>query len=302
MSRKRPVQSFSAYTGTEDLPEDFAAARPSRRRQGPAPDRTEKAVKGRGRLLRVLTLFLVSSLLFTAWHFRDTAMAWAGQYSTVEFELPEMNWPKIEAPVINRPIRSVRIATAVERITENEIRGMIAPHLGGGFFSIDVHALQQELQMHPWVERASVRRVWPDELTVEVHEQRPIALWGEAQLLNQHSELFQPDDFSGPSGLPQLDGPEGSAEEVMRYYQQFTRLLQPVGLRIHSLALSERGEWHLQTDSGIELEIGRDNVSGRVQRFARLYEQVLHEQASEIAGVDLRYSNGLAIRKGAPVR
>lgn len=300
MSRKATVGSFNAYSG--DLPEDFASGRGRGKRAG---DDAAAAGKGRGagaRLLRWVTLLSVCALIAAAWQFREPATAWAGQYTAIEFEMPDLNMPSMEGPLLNRPIRSVRINTAVERITENEIRGLIAPHLGGGFFSLDVRALKEEIESHPWVQQVSIRRVWPDELSVDVYEQRPIARWGEQQVLNQHSEMFSPGDFAGQGRLPLLDGPDESADEVMRRYQQFTQLLQAVGLRIGALSLSENGEWDLVTDNGIRLNIGRDDVSGRVQRFALLYEQTLHEEASEIAAVDLRYSNGLAVRKGAPVR
>lgn len=305
MSDKRPSMTFSAYSGTDDLPEDFAPGRQSKA-AGASSKKREKVDAGRrsSTLLKVLTVLLFVGLLGSGWQFREPAAAWAGQYTGMELEFPELrlpSMPAMEGPFFNQPIRTVRIDTAVRRISEQEVRGMMAPYLDGGFFSLDVQALKRELESHPWVEQASVRRVWPDALSVSVHEQRPIARWGDRQVLNQNSELFTPGDFADAVNLPQLMGPKDSEERVMRHYHQFTQLLQGTGLRIRVLSLSVRGAWELETDAGITLNIGREQVTERLQRFALLYERKLHEQAAEIAAVDLRYSNGLAIRKGEPV-
>ncbi len=48
----------------------------------------------------------------------------------------------------------------------------------GGFFSVDLQAVRSAVEGLPWVDRVSVKRLWPDRIeeTVVVHE--PLARWG----------------------------------------------------------------------------------------------------------------------------
>lgn len=301
MSRKEPHITFSAYTGTEDLPEDFAGVRADGSRSSAMQSKTE--AEGHGvRPRRKLRLTLLALLLVTVsgvvFHQREGALP--GAFSeVVSLDFSGFNWPQMpssDGPLFNRPVGTVRIESTVRRISEAEIRSVLAHHIDDGFIGIDVMRVKLELEANPWVEHASVRRVWPDALAVSVTEQQPIARWGDTELLNPYAERFRPDNIDEVERLPVLRGPASQEESMMRQYQQFSRMLLPVGLRITALTLSERGSWSLETDNGMRLEIGRDAPTERMQRFITLYDRALYRQADEIGVIDLRYRNGMAVR------
>jgi cell division protein FtsQ len=52
----------------------------------------------------------------------------------------------------------------------------------------------------------------------------------------------------------------------------------------------------LIADNGLELELGKDDVHGRLTRFLEVYPQLLHNAALSGAIADLRYSHGFALR------
>ncbi|HYQ52651.1 MAG TPA: cell division protein FtsQ/DivIB, partial [Pseudomonas sp.] len=45
----------------------------------------------------------------------------------------------------------------------------------------------------------------------------------------------------------------------------------------------------------IELLLGRDHLVEKMRRFIAIYDKTLKEQITNIARIDLRYSNGLAV-------
>ena len=132
---------------------------------------------------------------------------------------------------------------------------------------------------------------------MRIREEVAIARWGEDGLVNQYGEIFIPDSLGQQQSLPQLNGPEGMQSRVMEQYQVFSQMLTMSGLRIDELDLSERGSWVLRLDNGVLVTIGRSDVTERLQRFITLHDRYLYSQMDEIEALDLRYHNGISVRK-----
>ncbi|WP_220125170.1 cell division protein FtsQ/DivIB, partial [Pseudomonas aeruginosa] len=74
-----------------------------------------------------------------------------------------------------------------------------------------------------------------------------------------------------------------------------------LGFSIARLEMSDRGGWALTTAQGVEIQIGRDHVVDKIRRFVSIYDKALKDQISNIARIDLRYPNGLAVAWREPV-
>lgn len=295
-SRKRGDLSFTAYSGAGEIPEDFASAAVVRAGRREGDDGHRRPAAGRVRLLLLLAALVVTLSLAWQQYGSHVSTMMAERFSLPSLQFPETWLP--EGPLLDRPFRSVRIETPLTRVREDEIRSILAGHLDGGFFSLDVEGLKTELEAHPWVSRAAVGRMWPDELTVAVHEHRPIARWGEDALINLQGEIFGVGDLRDAASLPKLKGPSESPVAVMQQYQQFSQALQPAALRISALTLEARGGWRLALDNDIRINVGREALMERLQRFVLLYQQEWRRDERSIESVDLRYANGLAVRFG----
>ncbi len=200
------------------------------------------------------------------------------------------------AGFINRPVSKVRIENQWQRVSEAEIGTLLSDFLGNGFFDFDVVGAKYELEQHPWVLQASVKRIWPDTLSLQLVEQVAIARWGESQLLNQYGELFQPGRIKELSSLPLLTGPVDSQKIVMQQYQKLNQILFPAGLRLSGLSLSKRGSWEYLLNDGMQVAAGRKDVVVKTQRFVDFYQSQPPEQSSQFLSIDLRYGNGIAVK------
>lgn len=205
------------------------------------------------------------------------------------------------------PIHTLKVESTFEHVSREEVAAVVAPHAARGFFDTDVAAIRGELQAMPWVRSASVRRVWPDTLQVMLLEERAVARWAAGGLVNANGELFHPDiDASvdsardGEEKLPVFTGPARSVAQVTDYYFALQRQLSPLGLRIERLAMDARRAWELTLDNGIRLTLGNRDAERQMQRFVRFYPQVMAARATDIAQIDLRYSNGFAVRWRTP--
>ena len=96
--------------------------------------------------------------------------------------------------------------------------------------------------------------------------------------------------------MPVVDGPGGSEPDLAQALERFGQTLQPAGLKIAELVLSDRRAWRMKLDNGLELELGRDEVGPRLDRFVAIWRQELSRLPYRMEYVDLRYPNGFAVK------
>jgi cell division protein FtsQ len=203
-------------------------------------------------------------------------------------------------PYLDRPVSKINVQGDLSYVSQQAVQQRIAPYVNARFFSIDLTGMRTELEQMPWIAHAEVRRVWPDQVVIRLEEQLPIARWGEAQLLNNQGQAFAPRELANYEHLPQLFGPQRAQQQVMQQYQVLSQMLRPLGFSIARLELRERGSWFLTTGAGsagpgIDLLLGRDHLVEKLRRFIAIYDKTLKDQITNIARIDLRYANGLAV-------
>lgn len=194
------------------------------------------------------------------------------------------------------PVRSVRIESPLKHVTQQQLRKLISAHAQQGFLKLDMDGIRHDVEALPWVYQASVRRSWPDKLVVRIEEQQAVARWGKKGLVNRHGEVFQPLDVADWSQLPLLRGPEGTEVTVVKQYQEVLEMLTPLGLKVSHLTMNERRAWSLRLSNGLQVVLGRNETHMRLLRFVRVYADVLMPRLKAIDSVDLRYTNGFAVR------
>jgi cell division protein FtsQ len=201
-------------------------------------------------------------------------------------------------------LRAIRIEGDVSRNSISTIRANAAPHLAGNFFTLDLAAGRRAFESVPWVRRAVVTRVWPNRLVVRLEEHRPVALWsgesGVDRLVNSFGEVFEANlgDVEDDN-LPTLQGPEGSSAHVLAFLARVAPVFAAMDAHVDTLALSARGSWRVELDSGAEVQLGRgsdDEVAERAQRFVGTLPQVVTRYQRPLEYADLRHRDGYSVR------
>jgi cell division protein FtsQ len=204
-------------------------------------------------------------------------------------------WATLTDPQL-LPIKRVEVQGSFTYVDAQLVRDAVAPYMNGNFLTVDVHRVQKAVEGLPWVRWAEVRRSWPDAVHVSVTEQVAVAKWDEDSLVNDAGEVFRPPRASYPTGLPSLHGPEGSEKAVVMAFADMSAMVAPLSLHITRINLDERRAWSLYLDNGMQLVLGRGDGYGRLLKFVRFYRRALRDQAEQVERVDLRYSNGFAVR------
>lgn len=192
------------------------------------------------------------------------------------------------------PIREVKVTGEVEHVNQAQVRLIVAKHLKGNFFTLDLIKTRDAFEKLPWARNVSVRRRWPDALSVEIEEHKALARWGDAALVNTRGELFH---AASDARLPVFKGPDDGIKEVTKHYANYRKILNKTDIKITGVTLSPRRAWKIQTDQNLFISLGRVDMAERLSKFATVYESVLSHLGVKIKYADLRYPNGFAVRK-----
>jgi cell division protein FtsQ len=207
--------------------------------------------------------------------------------SALAFALVGVNWLLRSALL---PMRIVEVRTPLTHASRAKVQALLADKVSGNFFAARLDDVRAAVEQVPWVRRASVRRVWPDRLEVDIEEHVAFARWSGDELVNTHGERFA---GKSDADLPLFVGPPGTEAEVARRYVRFREMLAPLGSPLERVVLSARHAWQLRLANGLQITLGRDvdAADDRLARFVDAWPRIKGGDA-----VDLRYPNGFAMR------
>ncbi len=197
------------------------------------------------------------------------------------------------------PIRWLDVEGELQRTSVSQVRAAAAVPASRGFFAVDLARVRNEIEALPWIAAVEVSRHWPDALHIRVAEHRPVARWNENRLFSDRGEVFEVTGSESMQGLARLVGPESRREEVLETWLWMRDELARIGVDIARLAVDERGAWRAQLGSGVELILGREHIEQRLARFISVHDLLRGDQR-HLVRVDMRYTNGLAVRWSGP--
>lgn len=198
------------------------------------------------------------------------------------------------------PLTKLRVQGDFQRVDPAQLRNVVLPYAKRGFFAVKLDDAQAAVQNLPWVEKAEVRKRWPDVLEISVVEHKPFARWGDDRLLSEAGRLFPLPAGLDVGKLPQLGGPDSQTREVVTLYNESRQLFAPLGVEVERLGMDKRGSWSLSLDNGVEVVLGRADARPRLGRFARLMPSLISRSSAPLQRADLRYTNGFALSWGNP--
>lgn len=193
------------------------------------------------------------------------------------------------------PVNKIRVHGAFINVDEAMLHRAVSGVVAGGYFNVDVERVREVVEQLPWVSEASVRRVWPDTLSVSVVEQKPVAISKKTGLINANGDVFEPKNNKLSESLPVFDGSAKLNKLMLSKYYEMNELLVTIDRKITYLKIDARHAVELKLDNGLKVVLGREDNIHRLERLMRIYNKVLISRINDVEVIDLRYTNGMAI-------
>lgn len=165
-----------------------------------------------------------------------------------------------------------------------------------GYFTTDLEQIRDHALGLSWVDRVVVSRAWPNAIVLRVTPRHAVARWGTGRYLSDDGVVFKPVQRFDHQNLPLLHGPHSQSRMMMTKYRDINQMFRPMDMRLKELYLTERMTWFMQFDNGIRLIVDQDQTMGKLQRLSEIAKTDLGLVWDNIAGIDLRYRNGLAVQ------
>lgn len=196
----------------------------------------------------------------------------------------------------NAPAATVQVVGQVTPLQQQLLQQRVQPLVKQGFFSTDLEQLRDSALGLPWVDRVVVTRHWPNGIVVRATPRHAIARWGSGRLLSDSGYVFVEATYVDRRDLPLLHGPATRSVELMQQYRQINQWFAPLGMQLKELHLTDRMTWFMQFNNGVRVIVDQEQTLTKLQRLSQLGLTELKPVWSNIAAVDLRYRNGLAIQ------
>lgn len=244
----------------------------------------------RSRRLRVVLMVLLVSLAGgESW--------WLWKSGWVQQTVERTKWTLIAA--------STELGFRVEEIlvvgrretTRKELLGAVRLVRGAPILAFDLEVAKKRLEALPWIKTASVGRMLPDTVMLNVVERRPLALWqhkGVFALIDTDGEVIMKENLDRFSDLLVVVGPDAPlhAAKLLQVLATEPQLMDWV-----EAAIRVGGRrWNLRLKNDIDVRLPEENTAKAWSRLAE-YEKTHRVLERDVQILDLRLPDRLIVRK-----
>lgn len=148
----------------------------------------------------------------------------------------------------------------------------------------------------PWVQIASVRKVYPNTLEVQIEERKPFAIWQQGRdlaIVDVSGRIIAPFSGGRHSGLPLVVG-LGAAQAADAFVRKVKGYPELAGRVKGYIRVAER-RWDLWLENGVTIKLPEH---GEDQAITELLDMDREEGllARDIKSVDLRFSDRVVVQ------
>ena len=139
---------------------------------------------------------------------------------------------------------------------------------------LDVKAARERLMANPLVADATVRKLYPDRVTVHLVERKPFALWqhdGKVQILAADGTAIDEFRDSRFAHLPLVVGP--GAFDRAQALRAARDLAPKVKEQTYAAVLVAERRWNLRLRSGVEVKLPETDFSAALARLETMQER-----------------------------
>jgi len=199
-----------------------------------------------------------------------------------------------------------------EHVSPGEVLALIGPLRGQNILKVDLETNRQRLMASGWVRTATLRRVLPSTIEVNVEERDPIGLArvggrlylidGDGTVIDEHGPRFAQESLPIIDGVwPGTDGAvDETRAQLVSSFVAALETLPELSSRISQINVEDPYDAVvLLNDGPTFIHLGHEQFAERLREYLELVP-VLGAYVADIDYVDLRFDRRIFIRPAEP--
>jgi cell division protein FtsQ len=161
---------------------------------------------------------------------------------------------------------------------------------------LDAATARQRLKTNPWIADATILKLYPGRLRVEVTERQAFALWqkdGRVSVIASNGTVLEPYVARRFTGLPLVvgAGAEAKAKEFLDLVDRYPEIRDAVRA---SILIAER-RWNLRLKNGIDVRLPETDIDRALDVLVSL-DREKKLLSRDIIAIDLRLPDRVTVR------
>lgn len=192
-------------------------------------------------------------------------------------------------------IRQIAVEGASE-LARDEVIALSGLDARASLPFLDPKDLQENLARVPLIAEATITKLYPDRLRIDIRERMPYAIWqldGEVKVVAADGTAIEPFNDARFLRLPHVVGKEANLR--VKEYAILLEAVPELGAKVRAGTLVAGRRWDLKLMNGVDLKLPEEGAEEALRRFWALEkEHGLSERA--VLAIDLRLPDRIALR------
>ena len=189
------------------------------------------------------------------------------------------------------PIDEVEITSTTSNYDTDKINDIVASIQGQDLLSLDLGDIKRSIRSDDWINDVEIKKSFPDTLEIIIIPQQPLAIYNSKIMMMDGTVIDAP---SLPLDLPIIIDHTNDSHSSMNTLILTVKLLQKIDLdikkvEIHDSLIKVFTSTNMLISDRVNYEVNLNRLVISFQDLKKLFKR-------EIKSIDMRYSNGFAIK------
>lgn len=183
-----------------------------------------------------------------------------------------------------------------KQLTQDEVLGIGGVNGRSSLLFLDAAAVRDKLKANPWIADATVLKLYPGQLQIDIVERTAFALWqqdGRLSVIADDGAVLEPYLSRRFLSLPLVVG-KGAETHARGFLALLSRYPQVHAATKAAIFVGER-RWNLRLKDGLDIRLPENDVGNALASLSRLDKED-HLFSRDIVAVDMRLPDRLTVQ------